>query len=65
MPKYKYLNVGGGMTGDAAFHGIRAINGDRSIGLIWALSAGSAFDGAGDQCHRVFAVLIGAERKLI
>jgi NADPH-dependent 2,4-dienoyl-CoA reductase/sulfur reductase-like enzyme len=36
MPKYKYLIVGGGMTGDAALHGICAIDSDGSIGLISA-----------------------------
>jgi NADPH-dependent 2,4-dienoyl-CoA reductase/sulfur reductase-like enzyme len=36
MSKYKYLIVGGGMTGDAALHGIRAIDSDGSIGLISA-----------------------------
>ncbi|MGE4102085.1 MAG: NAD(P)/FAD-dependent oxidoreductase [Pirellulales bacterium] len=36
MPHYNYLIVGGGMTGDAALHGIRAIDRAGSIGLIGA-----------------------------
>ena len=38
MPDYKYLIVGGGMTGDAAVHGIRAVDRVGSIGLIGAES---------------------------
>jgi NADPH-dependent 2,4-dienoyl-CoA reductase/sulfur reductase-like enzyme len=34
MPNYKYLIVGGGMTADAAIHGIREVDGDGSIGLL-------------------------------
>lgn len=34
MPDYKYLIVGGGMTGDAAVHGIRSVDRIGSIGLI-------------------------------
>jgi NADPH-dependent 2,4-dienoyl-CoA reductase/sulfur reductase-like enzyme len=34
MPHYKYLIVGGGMTADAAVHGIREIDSDGTIGLI-------------------------------
>ena len=34
MPHYKYLIIGGGMTGDAALHGIREVDRDGSIGLI-------------------------------
>src|SRR3954447_4772270 len=36
MPNYTYLIVGGGMTGDAALHGIREVDGAGSIGLIGA-----------------------------
>lgn len=36
MPEYKYLILGGGMTGDAAVEGIRAVDGDGSIGIISA-----------------------------
>ena len=36
MPNYTYLIVGGGMTGDAALHGIREVDGTGSIGLIGA-----------------------------
>jgi NADPH-dependent 2,4-dienoyl-CoA reductase/sulfur reductase-like enzyme len=36
MPDYKYLIVGGGMTADAAAHGIREVDGDGAIGLIGA-----------------------------
>ena len=36
MPTYKYLIVGGGMTGDAAAAGIRAVDRSGSIGLIGA-----------------------------
>jgi len=36
MPNYKYLIVGGGMTGDAALHGIREVDRAGSIGLIGA-----------------------------
>ncbi|HEX6724371.1 MAG TPA: FAD/NAD(P)-binding oxidoreductase [Gaiella sp.] len=34
MPDYRYLIVGGGLTGDAACKGIRSIDADGSIGLI-------------------------------
>jgi 3-phenylpropionate/trans-cinnamate dioxygenase ferredoxin reductase component len=34
MPYYNYLIIGGGMTTDAAIHGIREIDADGSIGLI-------------------------------
>jgi NADPH-dependent 2,4-dienoyl-CoA reductase/sulfur reductase-like enzyme len=34
MPHYKYLIIGGGMTGDAALHGIREVDRDGSIGVI-------------------------------
>jgi 3-phenylpropionate/trans-cinnamate dioxygenase ferredoxin reductase component len=34
MTHYKYLIIGGGMTGDAALHGIREVDRDGSIGLI-------------------------------
>lgn len=34
MPKYKYLILGGGMTGDSAVKGIREIDKNGSIGLI-------------------------------
>lgn len=36
MPNYTYLIVGGGMTADAAVHGIREVDGSGSIGLISA-----------------------------
>src|SRR5258706_7923998 len=36
MPTYKYLIVGGGMTGDAAIHGIREVDASGSIGMIGA-----------------------------
>ncbi len=36
MPRHKYLVVGGGMTGDAAVHGIREVDPEGSIGLIGA-----------------------------
>jgi 3-phenylpropionate/trans-cinnamate dioxygenase ferredoxin reductase subunit len=36
MERYKYLIIGGGMTGDAAAHGIRSVDSDGSIGLIGA-----------------------------
>jgi NADPH-dependent 2,4-dienoyl-CoA reductase/sulfur reductase-like enzyme len=36
MPHYKYLIVGGGMTADAAVHGIREADSDGSMGLISA-----------------------------
>jgi 3-phenylpropionate/trans-cinnamate dioxygenase ferredoxin reductase component len=36
MAGYKYLIVGGGMTGDAAVHGIREVDGSGSIGVIGA-----------------------------
>ena len=36
MPHYTYLIVGGGMTGDAAIHGIREVDRNGSIGLIGA-----------------------------
>ena len=38
MPDYKYLIIGGGMTGDAGVHGIRAVDCAGSIGLIGAES---------------------------
>src|SRR6185436_2940172 len=34
MPDYTYLIVGGGMTGDAAAHGIREVDRSGSIGMI-------------------------------
>ncbi len=34
MPDYKYLIIGGGMTGDAALHGIREVDAQGSIGVI-------------------------------
>jgi len=34
MPNYTYLIVGGGMTADAAVHGIREVDGSGSIGLV-------------------------------
>lgn len=34
MPKYTYLIIGGGMTADAAVHGIREVDPNNSIGLI-------------------------------
>jgi NADPH-dependent 2,4-dienoyl-CoA reductase/sulfur reductase-like enzyme len=36
MPDYKYLVIGGGMTADAAIHGIREVDRDGSIGLLTA-----------------------------
>ena len=36
MPSYRYLIVGGGMTGDAATRGIRDVDPDGSIGLVGA-----------------------------
>jgi 3-phenylpropionate/trans-cinnamate dioxygenase ferredoxin reductase subunit len=36
MAEYKYLIIGGGMTGDAATEGIREVDPDGSIGLIGA-----------------------------
>jgi NADPH-dependent 2,4-dienoyl-CoA reductase/sulfur reductase-like enzyme len=36
MPNYTYLIVGGGMTADAAVHGIREVDRDGSIGLLSA-----------------------------
>ncbi len=36
MPSYRYLIVGGGMTGDAATRGIRDVDADGSIGLVGA-----------------------------
>ena len=36
MPNYMYLIVGGGMTADAAVHGIREVDRDGSIGLLSA-----------------------------
>lgn len=38
MPDFKYLIIGGGMTADAAVHGIRAVDRVGSIGLIGAES---------------------------
>lgn len=38
MSAYRYLIVGGGMTADAAAHGIRELDGDGTIGLISAES---------------------------
>ncbi len=38
MPNYTYLIVGGGMTADAAIHGIRDVDSTGSIGLIGAES---------------------------
>jgi hypothetical protein len=42
MPNYKYLIVGGGMTGDAAIHGIREVDRGGSTGLIEFLHRGQA-----------------------
>ena len=39
MSSYRYLIVGGGMTGDAACRGIREHDGDGSIGLVGAEAA--------------------------
>ncbi len=36
MPNYTYLIIGGGMTGDAALHGIREVDRTGPIGLIGA-----------------------------
>jgi NADPH-dependent 2,4-dienoyl-CoA reductase/sulfur reductase-like enzyme len=36
VPSYRYLIVGGGMTGDAATRGIRDVDADGSIGLVGA-----------------------------
>jgi 3-phenylpropionate/trans-cinnamate dioxygenase ferredoxin reductase subunit len=36
MPNYTYLIIGGGMTADAAVHGIRAVDPNGSIGLLSA-----------------------------
>jgi 3-phenylpropionate/trans-cinnamate dioxygenase ferredoxin reductase subunit len=36
VPSYRYLIVGGGMTGDAATRGIREVDADGSIGLVGA-----------------------------
>lgn len=36
MPAYRYLIVGGGMTGDAATRGIRDVDAEGSIGLVGA-----------------------------
>jgi NADPH-dependent 2,4-dienoyl-CoA reductase/sulfur reductase-like enzyme len=36
MHDYKFLIIGGGMTGDAAVHGIRKVDGSGSIGVIGA-----------------------------
>src|SRR6516165_8264350 len=36
MPNYTYLIVGGGMTADAAVHGIREVDRDGSIGVLGA-----------------------------
>jgi 3-phenylpropionate/trans-cinnamate dioxygenase ferredoxin reductase subunit len=36
MPSYRYLIVGGGMSGDAACRGIRDVDSDGSIGLVGA-----------------------------
>ena len=36
MPRYPYLIVGGGMTGDAAVRGIRELDKQGAIGLIGA-----------------------------
>lgn len=38
MPNYTYLIIGGGMTADAAIHGIRDVDSTGSIGLIGAES---------------------------
>jgi len=45
MPDYRYLIVGGGMTGDAAARGIRDHDPDGTIGLI------------GEPAHGVFQLL--------
>ncbi|HEX5417663.1 MAG TPA: FAD-dependent oxidoreductase [Chloroflexota bacterium] len=34
MPYYPYLIIGGGMTADAAIHGIRDVDADRAIGVV-------------------------------
>ena len=34
MPAYKYLIIGGGLTGDAAVRGIRQVDADGSIGMV-------------------------------
>ncbi len=34
MPAYKYLIIGGGLTGDAACRGIRSVDPSGSIGLV-------------------------------
>jgi hypothetical protein len=36
MPNYTYLIVGGGMTADAAVHGIREVDRSGSIGVLSA-----------------------------
>lgn len=36
MPHYKYLIIGGGMTGDAAAKGIRELDADGTVGLLGA-----------------------------
>src|SRR5205085_6827765 len=36
MPDYKYLIIGGGMTADAAVHGIREVDSEGAIGIISA-----------------------------
>jgi 3-phenylpropionate/trans-cinnamate dioxygenase ferredoxin reductase subunit len=36
MPNYRYLVVGGGMTADAAVHGIREVDPSGPIGLLSA-----------------------------
>src|SRR3954470_3817237 len=36
MERFKYLIIGGGMTGDAAAHGIHSVDSAGSIGLIGA-----------------------------
>jgi NADPH-dependent 2,4-dienoyl-CoA reductase/sulfur reductase-like enzyme len=38
MPRYYYLIIGGGMTADAALHGIREVDSQNSIGLLSAES---------------------------
>ena len=36
LPEYKYLIIGGGMTADAAAHGIREVDSSGSIGIVGA-----------------------------
>src|SRR5580765_6302142 len=43
MPHYNYLIIGGGMTADAAVHGIREVDARGSIGL-FSMEADSPYD---------------------